>query len=461
MSHQDRSQGLALNSRHLDQALQWLLAGINWKTITLRQDCSWTPVLLVRAALLWAWSDELTLGERFSTSRRLVAHLAPQHGDLAESSQAFMKLLRRWTASLVCLVVIALRKRVRKTLSAQWECCGLAVFGVDGSRVELPRTKSHEAAYSASPKRSGKKKRNRRKQPGSAAATKKANVPQMWLTTLFHVGTGLPWDWRTGPSDSSEREHALDMLESLPEKGLLTGDAGFVGYDFARAILNSGRHLLIRVGANIKLLKKLAYVRESEGTVYVWPEKAAKNLEPPLVFRLVVAQGPRHPIYLITSVRNPKTLSDREVRELYRKRWVVELFYRHLKQTFQKRKLRSLSAENAAVELEWSLVGLWGLGVSAAVEIAKDKVPLSRISMAGVLKSFRRLMRDYLHPAERGQSLCALLRRALVDTYVRKNKSSRDYPRKRKHERTGSPTIANATAQQIKQARMLKFLKKG
>lgn len=461
MSHQDRSQGLTLNSQHLDQALQWLLAGINWNSITLRQDCTWTPRLLVRTALLWAWSDELTLGERFFTARRLVAHLAPQHGLLAESSQAFMKLLRRWTASLVCLLVLSLRKRVRTTLSGQWECCGFVVFGVDGSRVELPRTKSHEAAYSASPKRSGKKKRHRRKQPNSASGTKKANVPQMWLTTLFHAGTGLPWDWRTGPSDSSEREHALDMLESLPENGLLTGDAGFVGYDFARAVLGSGRHLLIRVGANVRLLKKLAYVRESEGTVYVWPEKAAKGLEPPLVFRLVVAQGPRHPIYLLTSVRNPKTLSDQAVRELYRKRWLVELFFRHLKHTFQKRKLKSLSSANAAVELEWSLVGLWGLGLSAAVEIAKEEVPLSRISMAGVLKSFRRLMRDYLHSAKRGQALCALLRRALVDPYVRKNKSSRNYPRKKKHERTGSPTIARATAQQIKQARMLKFNRKG
>ncbi len=108
------------------------------------------------------------------------------------------------------------------------------------------------------------------------------------------------------------------------------------------------------------------------------------------MFRLVIAQGPRHPIYLITSVRNPKNLSDQEVRQLYRRRWVVELFYRHLKQAFQKRKLRSLSSENAAVELEWSLVGLWGLGLSAAVEIAKDQVPLARISLAGVLKSFCR-----------------------------------------------------------------------
>ncbi len=77
MSHQDRSQGLTLNCRHLEQALQWLLAGISWKSITLRLDCTWPPRMLVRAALLRAWSDELLLGERFSTGRRLVAHLAP------------------------------------------------------------------------------------------------------------------------------------------------------------------------------------------------------------------------------------------------------------------------------------------------------------------------------------------------------------------------------------------------
>lgn len=116
-------------------------------------------------------------------------------------------------------------------------------------------------------------------------------------------------------------------------------------------------------------------------TVYVWPEKAAKRLEPPLVFRLVVAQGPMHPIYLITSVRSPKTISDQAISALYRKRWGIELFYRHLKQTFQNRKLRSMTSENAAVELDWSLVGLQGLGLSAAAEMAKGDVPLLRISM--------------------------------------------------------------------------------
>ena len=238
MSHQDRSRvSPVLNSRYLGQALQWLLAGIDWKSIVFQKDCTWTPRRLVSAALLWAWSDEQSLGERFLSARRLVAHLFPRQEPLAGSSQAFMKLLRRWTARLVGLLTIALRKRMQTTLSAQWETGGFVAFGVDGSRVELPRTKSHEAAYSPSPKRSGKKKRNRRKQPGNAAHSKKANTPLMWLTTMFHLGTGLPWGWRTGPSDSSEREHVLDMQQDLPAGCLVVADAGFVGYDFFRKVL--------------------------------------------------------------------------------------------------------------------------------------------------------------------------------------------------------------------------------
>ena len=87
----------------------------------------------------------------------------------------------------------------------------------------------------------------------------------MWLTTMFHVGTGLPWDWRTGPSDSSERDHLRQMIGALPAGALITADAGFVGYETWKAILDSGRHLLIRVGANVRLLRKLGYVEEKAG----------------------------------------------------------------------------------------------------------------------------------------------------------------------------------------------------
>ena len=96
--------------------------------------------------------------------------------------------------------------------------------------------------------------------------------------------------------------------------------------------------------------------------------------QPPLVFRLIVVQGTRHPIYLITSVTSKTKLSDAQVADLYRSRWGVEVFYRHFKQTFGRRKLRSHAAENAKVELKWSLIGLWAIGLYASQELVSKKI---------------------------------------------------------------------------------------
>src|SRR5690606_1110167 len=131
----------------------------------------------------------------------------------------------------------------------------------------------------------------------------------LWLTMLWHAGTGLPWDWRIGPTGSSEREHWMQMLEDLPCEALIAADAGFVGYECMRAVVESGRQLLVRVGSNVRLLKKLGWTKETDGTVYLWPDRAAAQHQPPLVLRLVVATGGKHPVYLVTNVTS-RRLSD-------------------------------------------------------------------------------------------------------------------------------------------------------
>ena len=125
---------------------------------------------------------------------------------------------------------------------------------------------------------------------------------------------------------------------------------------------------------------------------------------------------------------------------------------------------RSTCAANAALELDWSLAGLWAMGLYAASTATKAQIPLHRLSVAGILRAFRRLMRDYLHPATPDQSLCRQLRQARIDDYTRKSKSSRDYPRQKAHERPGPPHIQKATRMQIRQAQELKsalMIKKG
>ena len=137
--------------------------------------------------------------------------------------QAFMKMLRTWTASLVLQLMVVFRERMRTALPDQLTIAGFEVFAVDGSRLEVPRTESNESRFSprsTQKRRRGKGAKRRksalRRDRAKRSRAKKANSPQIWLTVMWHVGTGLPWDWRTGPSDSSERDHLRQMIESFP-----------------------------------------------------------------------------------------------------------------------------------------------------------------------------------------------------------------------------------------------------
>ena len=173
------------------------------------------------------------------------------------------------------------------------------------------------------------------------------------------------------------------------------------------------------------------------------------------MLRLVVVQGGRHPVYLVTSVRSRSRMSDAQAAQLYRRRWGVEVFYRHLKQTFGRRKLRSTCADNAQVEIEWSLVGLWAMALYALIEANRSGTSPQRLSIAQTLRAFRRMLRDYRHPSERGGHLRDRLRSAVIDSYERRDKTSRNYPRKKQETPPGSPQLMNASKQQIKQAKQL------
>jgi hypothetical protein len=247
------------------------------------------------------------------------------------------------------------------------------------------------------------------------------------------------------------------MLGSVPAGSLLAADAGFVGYELWRTLLGVGHQLLVRVGSNVKLLRKLGYAQEREGLVYLWPDRAAKKCLPPLVLRLVVVAGKdRKPIYLVTSVMSRQRLSDAQVAAVYARRWGIEVYYRHCKQTFDRRKLRSQNPDNAMVELHWSLLGMWAMGLHSHARLVGRGVPPERISFAGVWRAYRRPMREYKGPPDPGERMRQLIDRAIIDPYPRKNKTSRDYPRKKQEQATGPPIVRKATRAQVEQATQVK-----
>ena len=115
MSHEDPDGRTAFpyNFQALKDAFLWLLQAADLSPIQFRGDCTWSTLVLIFTALLWSWSDEKTLQDRFSTARRFASRLWeswPGQGaddEPAGSYQAFMKMLRIWTASLVLQLMVA------------------------------------------------------------------------------------------------------------------------------------------------------------------------------------------------------------------------------------------------------------------------------------------------------------------------------------------------------------------
>ena len=416
--------------QRLLQAMRELLPGQFFSRWPVLGSVCWTAQRVFWISILMAWSVEQTLKERFDAVRRCLKALLP-HWCLGTSYQGWFDAVQKWLVPVQPAVAKRLRHKMQALAGRHWLQQGWCAFAVDGSRVECPRTKANE------------------QQLGCAGRTKTG--PQLFVTTLWHMGLGLPWDYRIGPGTSSERRHLEDMLADVPPRSLLLADAGFIGYELCQRIVAAEQAFVLRVGKNVTLLTRLGYYeREDAQTVYLWPEKQRQCR--PLVLRLLVCGSGKERVYLVTNVLDQEQLSDQAAGGFYQRRWGVEVFYRSCKQTLQRRKMLSRCPAGCYGELHGTLLGLWLLGLmSVAAILRRGGTPLSwSVALS------RRLVRQALQGTGRGD-LIRQLASAVKDGYRRQaSKTARNWPHKKNEPPAGPPKIKPANREQLRQMNRLK-----
>jgi hypothetical protein len=436
----------------LRRALEWFSKDCSFTDLRLHGNVGWEVIQLVALGVLWSWSDRTTLTGAFDDARELANEM---FGLVAVTTyQGFTGAMRSYTEQLLPRLWIRLHGLMEKVGRKYWRTGRWLALAVDGSRVTTPRTESNEQAFSIKNYGHGRKAQRRCKWKNKKRRSKRISEPvkpQIWLTLIWHMGLKLPWCWQTGPSTASERGHLMDMLQTVdfPTDTLFCGDAGFVGYDFWKSILDHGHSFLVRVGANVHLLKNLGSARESAGLVYLWPDQVARKKQLPLVLRLLTFQGPRGKIYLVTNVLSDRELSLQQAGQLYRLRWGVELQFRTLKQTFRRSKLRSRTPGNAVVELHWSLVGLALVQLFAVKEQIPVDSPPAQSSVALALSAIQDAMRNWGHAINDSTALARRLRAATKDTYRRtRSKQARYRPDSKDKPCATQPIVLPATPRQ-------------
>lgn len=386
----------------------------------------WSPLAVALACVLMSWDAAPTLAQRFESALAVLDAALPRRRRVPRTYQALVKAVARRGEDVAALVA-HLRMLTRHTAGKRWSIGRLVPIGVDGSRFDAPRTVANEALGLAGKDKCG---------------------PQMLMLLLVHLGTMLPWAWKVGGACDSERSLLKGVLDLLPEQALLIADAGFTGFDLLTELHRRGVHFLVRVGRGTHLLRELGYAqREGPSTVYLWPD-ARKN-RTPLTLRLIRVGS----VCLITDIADPRVLSKAGASEFYRRRWGMEVAFRSLKQTLERRKVRSGAPANARRELDWAALGLWMLGLLGVRAIAAAGHAPRSLSLAGVLAAVRAAR---LRPTA-DRTLSRRLGRAVLDGYHRRGrKKAYRWPHKKNPPPPGEPIITAATARQVQAAAQLR-----
>jgi hypothetical protein len=461
----------APNKKHLLGMLDWLLPEASiFSKMRLHGNTKWLPKYLVCLALVWAWSESRNLTDAYVEAVQACDRML---GCVMLSTyQGFMGALVRWTATLMKILWPVLHERMEEIGGRFWRIGGWVPIAFDGSRSTAPRTTANEVAFCAKHYGKGKTARYRKKKTKGMRRKKnernkaQPQEPQAWITLLWHVGLRLPWMWRLGPSNASERGHVMEMIEAgkYPRNTLFCGDAGFVGFPLWSAILQAGGHFLVRVGANVRLLREdAAYKLAKNGMVLCWPrDMQGKQL--PLRLRLVKVRIGRTAVYLLTSVLDSKKLTLQQMTRLYKARWGVEVEFRGLKQTLDRAKLRCRNDQRLLAELDWSIMAMAVAELFALREQLALKSPSrlphpqtadpSRRSLANTMRALRGCLRALDVVPRAGADLPTRLREAVTDHYKRKKpKRARYRPPNPDKQSLGAPQVRKITPREKKRLR--------
>jgi Transposase DDE domain len=385
----------------------------------------WNAKLLVLAWVMMGWSLQRQLGERCREAIELLGRLYPHRRRAGRTYPGLFKATHRKGVAACQSFWKSVRGTFALRLSDQWNWWGWTVLAVDGSRIDAPRTRRNERSL----RRAGRHKTG----------------PQWYVTWMVHLPTRLIWNWRQGPGNSSERSHLREMLDDLPDRPLLVADIGFGGYELLTELTARGIAFLIRCSSGSRLLvsgSRTQIERHGEqARALLWPDKQAR--QEPLCLRLIVLKRAGRRVYLITNVMQSPWLSRSMAGQMYAARWGVEVRYRDLKQTMERRKVLAKTPGIGAVELAGSIMALGLLLLQAALASAGR---MHRISLAKALQLIRRITE-----AVRMQRSTHVLMRAwsnaVLDDYRRTARKHRpEWPRKKTEPLPKPPKLRRLSA---------------
>lgn len=274
------------------------------------------------------------------------------------------------------------------TTAAQWATAsanehrwrGLAVYGVDGSRLRIPDSRENDQTF-------GRPKSGRGR----------AGYPQVRVVALMVLRSHLLAGLAVGACNEGETTLAASLWPKLPADSLTIVDRGFLSYLLFHQIQSAGpnRHWLTRAKKKLRW-----HVRRRLGPndrlVDLPVHRNLRRKHPELPETLTARAIRYHrrgfrPQTLLTSLLDPATYPAAEIVALYHERWELELGFDEVKTHTLEREeaLRSRAPERVRQEIWGLAIGYNLVRLEMARVAGRAEVPPQRISYRHTLMLIR------------------------------------------------------------------------
>ncbi len=306
-------------------------------------------------------------------------------GDLSSNTSAYCQARARLPQKALDETFRALARSLRERDGGLW--MGRTVQVVDGTAISMPDTPENQGQYPQSP----------RQRPG-------CGFPIMRLVALFCLATGAVLGVAKGSLAVHERTLWHRLWHLLQKGSVVLADRGFCAFADYALLVRRGVDAVMRLNARrstgaktIAKLGKRDWLVEwkKTGLCPKWMTKKQWRALPEVLcvrhihLRVAAAGFRTRALIIATTILDAKTYPADCFADLYRRRWMAELFLRDIKITMGMDILRCKTPALIHKELTMHLIA-YNLVRALMLQAAErhDSDPL-RLSVAGTLAAIR------------------------------------------------------------------------
>ena len=365
--------------------------------------------------------------------RKFLAWLAIEEGKSASpSTGAYCRARARIPLPELERLCRHIPERVKDPLPSEQRWCGRTVKVVDGSSLSLPDTARNQARY-----------------PQPSTQKTGCGFPVMRIVAVFSLGSGVLLDLAKSALHVHERTLFRQLWDVFAPQDVVLADCGFCSYaDFYLLGLRGvdcvmrnhqrrtvGLRQIKRLGKGDRLVR---WVKSKPRPKWL-NQQQWQTVPDTLVVREITVTGDvpgfrTKTLIVVTTLLDAKRFPKDAVAELYRRRWLAELFLRDIKIALGMDVLRCKTPDMAEKELAMYVIAYNLIRALIAKAAQQHGLHPQRLSFKGTMASIRQwaplIAAAHLPPAQYQLITKILLHYIARDTLpIRPNRTE---PRARK-----------------------------